>query len=408
MAGHGLGSPGTSVRVSKALEMLTEVAALRADRGRAEYRPQMAAGPHTTAPPPPAQERARGAGERAHMRFRTITRNARALPDFLLIGGQRCGSTSLYTTLCGHPQVLAGAHKEPHFFDNNHLRGEHFYRRLFPLRAHLRARRAITGEATTHYLSHPAVPGRVAAMLPDVRLIAILRDPVERAYSHYQLAHRNGREPLSFEQALAAEPERLAGEEARLLSDPAYRGEAYGVQSYRTRGLYLEQLERWWASVSAGAAAGAAERGHVPAAGRGVRAGGGVPGPAAGHRAHGIRGAKPGRLQLHAAGDAGASWPRSMRSRTAGWSSGWAAAWAGRGPEGGTCPGAAGAAGTACGQLREAAGAGVRVLVCERAVGDPQPGANRGAGGGARPQTRRPGDALAAGAGRRRAAAGRA
>ena len=248
MAGHGVGSPGTSVRVSKALEMLTEVAALRADRGRAEYRAQMAAGPHTTAPPPPAQERARGAGERAHMRFRTITRNARALPDFLLIGGQRCGSTSLYTTLCGHPQVLAGAHKEPHFFDNNHLRGEHFYRRLFPLRAHLRARRAITGEATTHYLSHPAVPGRVAAMLPDVRLIAILRDPVERAYSHYQLAHRNGREPLSFEQALAAEPERLAGEEARLLSDPAYRGEAYGVQSYRTRGLYLEQLERWWAA----------------------------------------------------------------------------------------------------------------------------------------------------------------
>src|SRR6478609_8226330 len=209
VAGHCVGSPGTSVRVSKALEMLTEVAALRAGRGRAEYRPQMAAGPHTTAPPPPAQERRRGAGERAHMRFRTITRNARALPDFLLIGGQRCGSTSLYTTLCGHPQVLAGAHKEPHFFDNNHLRGEGFYRRLFPLRAHLRARHAITGEATTHYLSHPAVPERVAAMLPDVRLIAILRDPVERAYSHYQRAPRNGREPLSFEQALAAERERL-------------------------------------------------------------------------------------------------------------------------------------------------------------------------------------------------------
>ena len=236
------------MRVSKALEMLIEVAALRADRGRAEYRAQMAAGPHTTAPPPPAEERARGAGERAHMRFRTITRNARALPDFLLIGGQRCGSTSLYATLCGHPQVLAGAHKEPHFFDNNHLRGEAFYRRLFPLRAYLRARHAITGEATTHYLSHPAVPGRVAAMLPDVRLITILRDPVERAYSHYQLARRNGREPLSFERALAAEPERLAGEEARLLSDPAYRSEAYGVQSYRTRGLYLEQLERWWAT----------------------------------------------------------------------------------------------------------------------------------------------------------------
>ena len=152
------------------------------------------------------------------MRFRTITRNARALPDFLLIGGQRCGSTSLYTTLCGHPQVLAGAHKEPHFFDNNHLRGEDFYRRLFPLQIHLLARerrlgrRVVTGEATTYYLAHPAVPARVAAMLPDVRLIAILRDPVDRAYSHYQLSVREGRESLPFEQALAAEPERIAGE----------------------------------------------------------------------------------------------------------------------------------------------------------------------------------------------------
>src|SRR5204863_1938530 len=240
---------GPAGRGAKGVEMLTEVGALRADRGRAEYRAQMPAGPHTTAPPPPAQQRARGAGERAHTRFRTITRNARALPDFLLIGGQRCGSTSLYTTLCGHPQVLAGAHKEPHFFDNHHLRGEHFYRRLFPLRAHLRARRAITGEATTHYLSHPAVPERVAAMLPDVRLIAILRDPVERAYSHYQLAHRNGRELLSFEEALAAEDERLAGEEERLLADPTYRGEVYSVQCYRTRGLYLRQLEWWWQQV---------------------------------------------------------------------------------------------------------------------------------------------------------------
>jgi hypothetical protein len=106
----------------------------------------------------------------------------------------------------------------------------------------------VTGEATTHYLSHPAVPPRVAAMLPDVRLIAILRDPVERAYSHYQLAVRNGREPLSFEQALEAEDERLAGEEQRLLDDPGYASEAYNLQCYRTRGLYLDQLERWWAA----------------------------------------------------------------------------------------------------------------------------------------------------------------
>jgi hypothetical protein len=187
------------------------------------------------------------------MRWRSATRGSRVLPDFLILGGQRCGSTSLYDMVCGHPDVMPASHKEPHFFDNNHLRGEEFYRRLFPLRMHVRARerrlgrRVVTGEATTYYLSHPAVPGRVRAMLPVVRLIAILRDPVDRAHSHYQLSVREGREPLSFEEALAAEPERLAGEEERLLSDPAYRGVAHRFHSYRSRGRYVDQLRRWWA-----------------------------------------------------------------------------------------------------------------------------------------------------------------
>jgi hypothetical protein len=193
----------------------------------------------------------------ARMRWRAATRRARVLPDFLVLGGQRCGSTTLYTMLCGHPQVMAASHKEPHFFDNNHLRGPEFYRRLFPLQAHLRVRerrlghRVVTGEATTYYLAHPAVPERVAGMLPDVRLIAILRDPVDRAYSHYQLSVREGRESLPFEQALAAEPQRLAGEEQRLLSDPGYRGVSHRFHSYRSRGLYLEQLQRWWQAFPA-------------------------------------------------------------------------------------------------------------------------------------------------------------
>ena len=189
----------------------------------------------------------------ARMRWRSATRGSRVMPDFLILGGQRCGSTSLYDMLCGHPDVMPASHKEPHFFDNNHLRGEEFYRRLFPLRMHVRARErrlgrhVVTGEATTYYLAHPAVPARVRALLPDVRLIAILRDPVDRAYSHYQLSVREGREPLSFEEALAAEPGRLAGEEERLLSDPTYRGVAHRFHSYRSRGRYVEQLRRWWA-----------------------------------------------------------------------------------------------------------------------------------------------------------------
>jgi hypothetical protein len=185
------------------------------------------------------------------MRWRSATRSLRTLPDFLVLSGGRCGSTSLFAVLCAHPQVMTPSHKEMHFFDRNHERGLDFYRRLFPLAAHRRARErrlglsVLTGEATTYYLLHPAVPARVFAAVPQVRLIAILRDPVDRAYSHYQLCVRAGKETLSFEDALDAEEQRLANAEERLLSDPAYDSPSHRYHSYVTRGLYLPQLERW-------------------------------------------------------------------------------------------------------------------------------------------------------------------
>ena len=188
---------------------------------------------------------------RAAMRVRSATRRLRALPNFIVIGGQRCGSTSLHTILGGHPQVLEASHKELHFFDNNHLRGLDFYRRLFPLREHMavRGRRlgapVVTGEASPYYIFHPAVPARVAAALPDVKLVAVLRDPVDRAHSHYQLAVRGGKEALGFSLALDAEPGRLEGEEERLLADPSYISEPHRRHSYMARGIYVDQLRRW-------------------------------------------------------------------------------------------------------------------------------------------------------------------
>jgi Sulfotransferase domain len=125
------------------------------------------------------------------MRWRAATRWGRTLPDFFILSGGRCGSTSLFAILSAHRQVMPPSHKEVHFFDRNYQRGLGFYRRLFPLAIHrsVRARRlgakVLTGEATTYYLLHPAVPSRVSAVLPDARLIVMLRDPVDRAYSHY-------------------------------------------------------------------------------------------------------------------------------------------------------------------------------------------------------------------------------
>jgi hypothetical protein len=95
------------------------------------------------------------------------------------------------------------------------------------------------------------VPARVAAALPEVKVIVMLRDPVERAYSQYQHEAARGYEPLSFLDALRAEPERLAGEREKLLADPAYESLSFQHHSYATRGEYLTQLRAWAEHVPA-------------------------------------------------------------------------------------------------------------------------------------------------------------
>ncbi len=181
-----------------------------------------------------------------------VTAGVRVLPDFLVIGAQRAGTTTLYHYLVEHPQVRgAVADKEVHYFDLRYQLGLDAYRAAFPTKATVHRgtpRRAPVrvGEATPYYLFHPAVPGRVAADLPDVRLLAILRDPVERAWSQYRHEVALGYETLSFEDALVEEEQRLAGEEDRLLRDPAATSLAHQHHSYVARGRYLEQLARWW------------------------------------------------------------------------------------------------------------------------------------------------------------------
>jgi Sulfotransferase domain len=201
----------------------------------------------------------------ARRRFRHATRTRRILPTFLIIGAQRAGTTSLFRYLLAHPDVAGPSGgdsavwwvKETHFFDEKYAKGVDWYRSFFPLEATRRRRRKRghdlqAGEATPYYMFHPAVPARAAATLPDVRLIALLRDPVERAYSHYQMMSRTGREKLSFEEALAAEPERLEGVEEALMGETetllpsGHRAHhQHRHRAYFARGLYADQLGRW-------------------------------------------------------------------------------------------------------------------------------------------------------------------
>jgi hypothetical protein len=166
----------------------------------------------------------------------------RPLPDFLILGAQKAGTTALYAYLRRHPGITGPSWKEVSFFDRHYARGEAWYRGNFPNK--LRAR-GLVGEASPSYVFHPLAPERVRGLVPEAKLIVLVRNPVDRAFSHYQHEVALGREPLSFEDALDAEEERLRGEEERMLADPRYFSHAWWNYTYRARGRYAEQLERW-------------------------------------------------------------------------------------------------------------------------------------------------------------------
>ena len=168
---------------------------------------------------------------------------ARPLPDFLILGAQKAGTTALYAYLRWHPSVTGPSWKEVSFFDRHYGRGVSWYRGHFPLRRGGR----LVGEASPGYVFHPLAAERVRATVPGARLIVLLRDPVDRALSHYHHEVALGRERLSFEDALAAEGERTRGEEERMRREPTYFSHAWWDYTYVARGRYAEQLERWLA-----------------------------------------------------------------------------------------------------------------------------------------------------------------
>lgn len=189
-------------------------------------------------------ERLREPLRRLRAGYRQLTGPLRGWPSALIIGAQRSGTTSLFNYLVRHPAVLAPFGKEIHYFDLHYDRGVRWYRGRFPYSRLLR-NGAITLDASPYYLVHPLVPRRAAELLPAVKLIVLLRNPVDRALSHYQHEVRGGRETLSFAEAIAREPERLAGEEERLRNDPHYYSFNHHRYSYARRGEYIDHLRRW-------------------------------------------------------------------------------------------------------------------------------------------------------------------
>lgn len=197
---------------------------------------------------------ARAAAKTTLRAFGMATSPLRRLPDFIIIGGKRCGTTSMYRYLSRHPLVAplfptAQKIKGAHFFDSNYGRGMAWYRSHFPTSIRTGAKDGgaapVVGEASPYYLFHPHAARRARAHVPEAKLIVLLRNPVERAYSHYRERARHGVETLTFEEAIDREPERLAGEEERILGDESYYSFAHEHLSYVRQGEYVRSLERW-------------------------------------------------------------------------------------------------------------------------------------------------------------------
>jgi hypothetical protein len=178
---------------------------------------------------------------------RRVTAAVRALPQFLVIGSQRAGTSSLHYWLAQHPLLQPAAIKEVHYFDGG-LPGKRvvwpcgtdWYAAHFPIRARLPIGTKCF-ESSPLYLFHPEAAARVASTLPEAKLVVLLRDPTQRAISHYFHEKAKGRETLGLAAALDAEQDRLAP----CWQQANYNTAAFVQKSYMARGEYAVQLERW-------------------------------------------------------------------------------------------------------------------------------------------------------------------
>jgi hypothetical protein len=179
-----------------------------------------------------------------HKLQRLLTAPKRRLPDFIVVGAQRSGTTSLFHYISQHPDIIPSLTKEIHFFDMYYKRGLLWYRMHFPP-AHDMPQSSITGESTPYYLFHPQVPHRMRKHLPNVKIIMILRNPTERAISHYFHEVQRGCESLPLMEALYSEESRLEVPLKKMHTKKNLNSRDHQTYSYKSRGRYIEQIQRF-------------------------------------------------------------------------------------------------------------------------------------------------------------------
>lgn len=182
-----------------------------------------------------------------------LSPSPRMKPSFMIIGAQKSGTSSLFKYLMRHGHFLRPLLKDVYYFDRNYRKGMDWYLSFYPSEAAQRQREeklggpVVSSEGATHYILNPWVPQRMREAFPDIKIVVLLRNPVQRAISHYFHNRRMGSESLpSALEAFQREQERIEADEKRIFSDPNFHSLDYDSYTYLARGRYAEQLERWF------------------------------------------------------------------------------------------------------------------------------------------------------------------
>ena len=164
-------------------------------------------------------------------------------PNFIIIGAQKCGTSTLFNHIRKHPDIFMPKRKELHFFDENYSMGMAWYLNCFNRKDGIIP--VCSGEASPYYFFHPLAPVRIFETIPDIKLILLLRNPVSRAYSQYHHMKRKGRISLSFEHCIKLEQGILAGRKEAFYKDENHSDMMYRRFSFLSRSRYAEQLSEW-------------------------------------------------------------------------------------------------------------------------------------------------------------------
>ena len=182
--------------------------------------------------------------------FRRTTAPLRVLPTAILVGASKSGTSALATYLAQHRAFSQPFFKEAHFFNADVRRGRLYYRAFFPTVIHrwvvqASGRQLVTGDFTPSYYYCPHAPRQIREQVGDVKILMMLRNPIDRAFSHYKSAVLTGLEHGTFEEALAREEGRVRGEIERMRDEEGYHSLPFFRHAYVRRGYYADYVPGW-------------------------------------------------------------------------------------------------------------------------------------------------------------------